>query len=183
VCGSLSKHANAARPIRTVGGAWCEAVLPTAAPVAPIASTATKSMGSPVARADGTSNLCRVASKKIEERVRAMCLALPGVTEKSSHGAPSFFAGKQFLSIWLDGHHDNHFPHLWCAAPPGAQDELVTTEPDRFFRPPYVGSRGWLGVRLDEAVDWTELQHVCEEAFRTVAPKKLLAELDERQAR
>ena len=114
----------------------------------------------------------------IEDRVRAICTALPGVTEKLSHGAPAFFATRQFVMLWPDGHHDNHFPHLWCAAPPGVQAELVGTEPDRFFRPPYVGGRGWVGVRLDGDVDWDELAAVCEEAFRTVAPKRLIAELD-----
>ena len=114
----------------------------------------------------------------IEARVRAICLALPGVTERLSHGAPAFFAGKQFLMLWPDGHHDHDFPHLWCAAPPGAQDDMVSTEPDRFFRPPYVGGRGWLGVRLDGAIDWSELAAICEEAFRTVAPARLVADLD-----
>jgi hypothetical protein len=105
-------------------------------------------------------------------------MALPGVTERPSHGAPAFFASKQFVMLWPDGHHDDHFPHLWCAAPPGAQAELVTTEPERFFRPPYVGGRGWLGVRLDGEVDWDEIAAICEEAFRTVAAKRLIAALD-----
>jgi hypothetical protein len=114
----------------------------------------------------------------LAERIRAICMELPGVTEKLSHGAPAFFAGRQFLMLWVDGHHDNGFPHLWCAAPPGAQSELVTSEPDRFFRPPYVGGRGWIGVRLDGTIDWDEIRTVCEEAFRTVASKKLIAALD-----
>jgi hypothetical protein len=82
-------------------------------------------------------------------RVRKTCLALPEVTERPSHGAPTFFVrGKRtFVMAWIDGHHDDDFPHLWCAAPPGAQEALVEAEPDRFFRPPYVGHRGWLAVR------------------------------------
>ncbi len=111
----------------------------------------------------------------LEDRIRTICLALPGVTERTSHGAPAFFAGKPFLMLWLDGHHGDPFPHMWCAAPPGAPAELVATEPERFFRPPYVGGRGWIGVRLDGAIDWTEMAAVCREAFRTVAPKKLVA--------
>jgi hypothetical protein len=114
----------------------------------------------------------------LEERIRKICLDLPGVTEKLSHGAPAFFAGRQFLMLWIDGHHEHAFPHLWCAAPPGAQRELVTTEPDRFFRPPYVGGRGWLGVRLDGRIDWKEIEVVCEEAYRSIASKKLIASLD-----
>jgi hypothetical protein len=115
----------------------------------------------------------------IERRVRGICLALPGATERLSHGAPAFFAGRQFVALWPDGHHDHSFPHLWCAAPPGAQDGLVASAPDRFFRPPYVGGRGWLGVRLDGVVDWAEVEVLCEEAFRTVAPARLRAQLGE----
>lgn len=118
-----------------------------------------------------------VRSSELEDRIRAICLALPGVTERPSHGAPGFFAGKQFVMLWPDGHHDHEFPHLWFAAPPGAQDELVRSEPDRFFRPPYVGGRGWVGLRLDRMTDWDELTAICEEAFRTVASKRLIAAL------
>jgi hypothetical protein len=125
-----------------------------------------------------SSNVEVVSPAGLEERIRELCMDLPGVTEKLSHGAPAFFAGRQFLMLWIDGHHDHTFPHLWCAAPPGAQSELVTTEPDRFFRPPYVGGRGWLGVRLDGRIDWKEIEALCEEAFRTVASKKLIASLD-----
>ena len=105
--------------------------------------------------------------------MRAICTAFPEVTERVSHGAPAFFVKKQFVMLWAEGHHDDHFPHLWCAAPPGAQAEMVDSEPERFFVPPYVGGRGWLGVRLDD-VDDGELAALCEEACRVVAPAKLL---------
>ena len=85
---------------------------------------------------------------------------------------------KLFVMLRPDGHHDHHFAHLWCAAPLGAQAELVETERDRFFRPPYVGGRGWIGVRLDRAVDWDELAAVCADAYRAIAPKTLVALLD-----
>lgn len=114
----------------------------------------------------------------VESRVREMCLALPGVSEKLSHGSPAFFVTKQFVMLWPDGHHDHQFPHLWCAAPLGAQEALIAGAPKRFFRPPYVGGRGWVGVRLDGRVDWNELEAICQDAYRTVAPKKLLALLD-----
>jgi hypothetical protein len=120
-----------------------------------------------------------VEPKGIEDRVRAICTAFPGVTEKLSHGAPAFSAGKQFVQLWARGHHDHDFPHLWCAAPPGAQEEHVAAQPERFFRPPYVGHRGWIGVRLDGRVSWRQIEDVCEDAFRAVASKKLLAALDE----
>ena len=116
--------------------------------------------------------------ERVEAEVRAICMALPEVTEKVSHGAPAFFVRKQFLMLWSRGHHDHQFPHLWCAAPAGVQDELTTSEPDRFFRPPYVGGRGWIGLRLDGDVDSGELEAICEDAYRAVAPPKLLAALD-----
>lgn len=119
-----------------------------------------------------------VGSDDLEGRLRQVCLSLPGTTERLSHGAPGFFAGKQFVMLWPAGHHRADFPQMWCAAPPGAQAELIATEPDRFFAPPYVGSRGWIGVRLDGPLDWSELEEICTEAFRTVAPKRRVAELD-----
>ena len=108
-------------------------------------------------------------------------MALPEVTERLSHGAPTWFVRgkKTFVQLWEHGHHGDTFPHLWCAAPPGAQQELVETEPDRFFRPPYVGVRGWVGVYLDvPGVDWSEIEEIVTDAYRQVAPKRLAARLD-----
>ncbi len=134
--------------------------------------------GSLLKGARGATNLAWMPGEDQEGRVRAICMEMPGVTERLSHGSPGFFAGRQFVMLWPDGHHDHEFPHLWCAAPPGAQETLVEAAPNRFFRPPYVGSRGWLGVRLDGPVDWAEVEMVCEDAFREIAPRKLVAQLD-----
>ncbi len=113
------------------------------------------------------------------DRLREICLAFPGVTERLSHGAPTWFVrGRTFVTLWAGGHHDVGFPHLWCAAPPGAQQELISADPERFFRPPYVGHRGWLGVRLDRNQDWAEIAELCEDAYRVVAPRTLVARLD-----
>jgi hypothetical protein len=120
----------------------------------------------------------RATAGDVEQRVRAICLALPEVTEKLSHGSPAFFVGKQFVMLWPDGHHDDHFAHMWCAAPHGAQEGLISAAPERFFRPPYVGSRGWLGMRLDGRVDWDEVEAICTDAYRSVAPKRLIVRLD-----
>jgi hypothetical protein len=116
----------------------------------------------------------------VTERVRAICVGLPEVTERPSHGSPAFYVRdkKQFVMLWPEGHHDHHFPHLWCAAPPGAQASLTAEDPDRFFRPPYVGHRGWIGVRLDGDVDWTEVAELAQDAYRAVAPARLVALLD-----
>jgi hypothetical protein len=113
----------------------------------------------------------------VEARVRAICAALPEVTEKLSHGAPAFFVRKQFAQLWPSGHHDHEFPHLWCAAPEGAQATLVAAS-ERFFVPPYVGHRGWVGIRLDGDVDWDEIGEALEDAYRAIAPARLVTQLD-----
>lgn len=117
-------------------------------------------------------------------RVRAICGDLPEVIERPSHGAPGFYVRgkKQFVHAWIEGHHGDTFPHLWCAAPPGMQAALVAGDGDRYFRPPYVGSRGWVGVRLDRDPDWDEVADLCETAYRWLAPKTLVAGLDARDA-
>lgn len=119
-----------------------------------------------------------MASPNVADHVRAICLRLPEVTERLSHGSPAFFVGKQFVMLWPEGHHADDFPHLWCACPAGVQEELVSGPPGRFFRPPYVGARGWVGVRLDGEVDWDEVAELCEDAYRVIAPKRLVRLLD-----
>jgi hypothetical protein len=114
----------------------------------------------------------------LTERVRGICLALPETSERLSHGAPSFFVrGKRCFTMVLDDHHGDGIFGLWVAAPPGNQELLVGTDPARFFRPPYVGHRGWLGVRLDRGVDWDELAGILEDAWAAVAPKRTLEAL------
>jgi hypothetical protein len=108
-------------------------------------------------------------------RLRALCLALPEVTEKLSHGEPAWFVRKSFAT-YADHHHDDRLA-FWCAAPPGAQEALVAADPERFFRPPYVGGRGWLGVRLDRDPDWAEIAEIVRDAYRQVAPARLRDQL------
>ncbi|GAA0905556.1 MmcQ/YjbR family DNA-binding protein [Pseudonocardia zijingensis] len=110
------------------------------------------------------------------DRLRALCTSFPEVAEKQSHGEPTWFVRKSFV-MFADHHHDDRLA-FWCAAPPGAQEELVAADPGRFFRPPYVGVRGWLGVYLDVPdVDWTEIEEIVTDAYRQVAPKRLVARL------
>jgi hypothetical protein len=111
-------------------------------------------------------------------QVRELCVALPEVTERLSHGAPTWFAGKKTMVMFLDDHHGDGRLALWVAAPPGVQRDMVEQEPERFFVPPYVGPRGWLGVRLDRTPDWDEVADIVEEAYRVVAIKRLLTQLD-----
>ena len=113
----------------------------------------------------------------VEDRVRAICLRFPDVTEKATRGAPGFFVRRQFAMLWPHGHHDNQFPHLWCAAEPGTQEALIATS-GHYFRPPYVGHRGWVGVRLHGDVDWDEVAEMLEDAYRVIAPARLVARLD-----
>jgi hypothetical protein len=103
-------------------------------------------------------------------RVRARCLALPETSERPSHGRPAFFLdAKTCFVMFLDNHHDDGRLAVWCAAPEGAQAEMVETDPDRFFRPPYVGHRGWLGVHLLTVED-AELAAIVRDAFLAAAP-------------
>ncbi|HEX2173645.1 MAG TPA: MmcQ/YjbR family DNA-binding protein [Dehalococcoidia bacterium] len=112
------------------------------------------------------------------EKLREMCLALPESTERLSHGEPTWFVrGKKTFVTYADHHHDDRLA-FWCAAPPGVQESLVATDPERFFVPPYVGHRGWLGVRLDVPVDWEEIADLVTDAYRVVGPKRLASQLD-----
>ena len=111
-------------------------------------------------------------------RVRTACLALPQTSERLSHGGTAFFIkDKTCFVMFLDDHHGDGHLAIWCAAPDGAQAEMLETDPERFFRPPYVGHRGWLGVELTE-VSTAELSEVCREAFLTVAPPTVRRLLD-----
>jgi hypothetical protein len=112
------------------------------------------------------------------KRVRGAAMRLPDVTERLSHGAPTFFAGKKTFVMFLDDHHGDERLALWVAAPPGVQAAMIDEDPEQFFFPPYVGGRGWLGVRMDRKPDWDEIAAIVTEAYRCVAPKKLLAILD-----
>src|SRR5438128_11357137 len=109
------------------------------------------------------------------ERLRELCLALPETSERPSHGAPTFFvrAKRAFLMVLTDHHGDGRFA-IWCAAAPGMQAMLVEADPERFFVPPYVGHRGWLGFRLDRGLDRDELEGIAEDAYAEVAPAKLV---------
>jgi hypothetical protein len=121
-----------------------------------------------------------VTAAGLAGQVRAICLALPEVTERLSHGAPTWFVRDKnaFVTLWAQGHHADDYPHLCCAGLPGAQHELITSEPSRFFRPPYVGGRGWIGVRLDQDADWAHIGELCQDAYRAIAPARLAALLD-----
>lgn len=102
------------------------------------------------------------------ERLRAFCLALPETTERLSHGEASWFVGERQFVTSADRHHDDRRA-AWLAAPAGRQETLIETDPERFFRPPYVGHRGWIGVYLDRPVEWDELESLVHDAWVVVA--------------
>jgi hypothetical protein len=112
------------------------------------------------------------------ERLRAICLALPEAREKLSHGEPTWFAGTGKVFAMLDDHHHGS-AHLsvWLPAPPGVQEALIESDPGRFFRPPYVGPSGWIGVVLDTKPDWNQVSWLVDRAYRHVAQKRLVARL------
>jgi hypothetical protein len=127
-------------------------------------------------------------ARQLLDRVREITLRLPGVVERVSHGEPCFFVGgKRPLCYFHDNHNGDGRVSLWLPAPPGVQEELATSEPERFFRPT-PSARGvfadWIGVYLDvpgaNRVDWREISAIVEDAFRHIAPRSLISELDER---
>jgi hypothetical protein len=109
------------------------------------------------------------------ERVRAVCLALPETNERPSHGSPAFFVrDKRCFVMFHDDHHGDGRLALWCAAPEGMQHALVAGDPESYFVPPYVGHRGWVGVRLDRSLGADEIAGAIEDAWTAVAPKRLV---------
>jgi hypothetical protein len=116
-----------------------------------------------------------VTKARILAAVGEICLALPETSERPSHGEPTFFIqGKRsFATVWDSHHADGRFA-LICAAPAGMQAALVGADPERFYVPPYVGHRGWIGVRLDHGFDRDEIAGIVEDAYAEVAPPKLV---------
>lgn len=109
------------------------------------------------------------------ERIRPVALALPGVVERVSHGSPTFFTaegttGRTFASVHDEREWGEGRLCVWCAAPNGLQEALVSGDPVRWFVPPYVGHRGWVGLRIDlPDVDWDEVFGAIEDAHAFVA--------------
>lgn len=110
---------------------------------------------------------------EILEQVRKICLALPEMSERQSHGEPTwFYKTKKSMVMYADRHHDDKLA-FWCAAPEGVQAALIDADPDRFFRPPYAGHRGWVGVRLDrDPLDWATIETIIQDAWETVSQKR-----------
>ena len=105
-------------------------------------------------------------------RVRRICSAFPETTERLSHGAPTFFARKKVFTMFLNNHHNDGHVAVWIPAPPGLQAMLINQSPEAYFRPPYVGGSGWIGIELDKIGDEELASHI-REAWQLAAPKTL----------
>jgi predicted DNA-binding protein (MmcQ/YjbR family) len=108
----------------------------------------------------------------ITERLRAICLALPEATEKTAWGDPTFRVRDRIFAMEKRG--DGRVS-MWCKAPPGSQEILTGADPERFFVPPYVGHKGWIGMRLDSDPDWDEVVEIVRRSYRLIAPRRLAA--------
>ncbi len=106
------------------------------------------------------------------ERVRRICLALPETTERLSHGEPTFFVRNKVFVMFANNHHNDGRIAVWLPVPPGFQEGLIETAPHLYFRPPYVGTRGWVGIDLDRVSD-ADLQAAIHTAWELIAPKRL----------
>lgn len=113
------------------------------------------------------------------ERLRSIIEAWPETLEKLSHGSPTWWGGKKTFACFHNGSYDEGRRAVWIKAPDGAQQDLIAADPDRFYRPKYLGPSGWVALRLEGAVDWAEVEFLLLQGYRMVAPKRALAKLDE----
>jgi predicted DNA-binding protein (MmcQ/YjbR family) len=111
-------------------------------------------------------------SKQLTDRLRSICLALPQAEEKEAWGDPTFRVRGKIFAMEKRG--DGRVS-IWCKAPAGSQATLVGADPETFFVPPYVGAKGWIGMRLDRRPDWKEVAEIVRRSYRLTAPKKLSA--------
>jgi predicted DNA-binding protein (MmcQ/YjbR family) len=118
--------------------------------------------------------------RRLVERVRKICMAFPEANERISHGEPTWFAGKGKVFAMIDGHHHDS-PHLsvWLPQSFDGQEALIRSDPARYFKPPYVGVSGWVGVVLDTKPDWDVVARLVRESYLRVATAKLKRQLEE----
>jgi hypothetical protein len=119
------------------------------------------------------------------ERLRELCLALPEAHEVEAWGEPTFRVRNKIFAMYASAatHHGGGRTSVWCKAKPVTQDMMIRAEPNRYYSPPYVGPKGWVGVWLDKSPDWAALEGLVQDAYRMTAPKRLVALLDRSDAR
>lgn len=120
-------------------------------------------------------------STRLLARTRKLCLSFPEAHEVEAWGEPTFRVRNKIFAMYASAgnHHGAGRSALWVKASPQNQALIIGQAPDRFFKPPYVGPSGWIGVWLDGAPDWVELRGLLADAYRRTAPKKLAAQLDD----
>lgn len=111
-------------------------------------------------------------SRALIARLQELCLALPDTTEVLAWGEPTWRVRGRIFAQLDDHHHGSAHVSLWLPAPPGAQEALVDADPARFFRPPYVGPSGWIGVVLDTGPDWGMVESLVVQAHELIAQKR-----------
>jgi hypothetical protein len=110
------------------------------------------------------------------ERLRAACLGFPEATEAGGVGNPSFRVRDKIFAMRHDRHEGRW--SVWCKAPPGAQQALVSADPERYFVPPYVGVHGWIGISLESEPNWEFVADLIEQSYRMTAPRTLVARME-----
>ena len=117
--------------------------------------------------------------------MRELCLALPEAHEVEAWGEPTFRVRNKIFAMYASAatHHGGGRTSVWCKAKPVTQDMMIRAEPNRYYSPPYVGPKGWVGVWLDRSPDWATLEGLVQDAYRMTAPKRLVALLDRSDAR
>jgi len=130
----------------------------------------------------GSSNKPAPKSPRPLPRLRKLCLSLPEVQEVEAWGEPTFRVRNKMFAMYAtaDTHHGQGRASVWLKAMPSDQDFLVRAAPNRFFIPPYMGPKGWVGVYLDGALDWAECETLLRRAYTLIAPKRLSANIEER---
>ena len=108
-------------------------------------------------------------------RLRRLCLALPEAEERETWDIPTYRIRNRIFAMEVEGPRG---PAFWCKAPPGAQEILIGADAARFFRPPYLGHKGWVGMSLHGALDWAEVAQLVRRSYSLIAPKQLVARLD-----
>ena len=112
------------------------------------------------------------------KKLRKIISAWPETKEKISHGSPTWWGGRKTFATYHGGNYDDGREAVWIKAADGMQETLIESDPDRFYRPKYVGPSGWVGVRLTGKPDWAQVEFLLEQGYRLVAPKRALKQLD-----
>ncbi len=127
---------------------------------------------------NGVDDRSGVGEHELVRSMRKLCLGFPRTVERPSHGEPAWFVGeKRMFVVFADHHHDDRVA-FWAAAHDGVQRHLLEDDPSLFFLPPYVGARGWIGMRLDRGPEWDRVEQLVDEAWRKVAGPRLVRAYD-----